>query len=122
MIWKNIFHKRINELWERAKDKNYRLTLENYANRLGTSRSALRGWLAGKGQPDADGFARIASIESVSLEWLLGAENCNAALINREKEFLSKFKNLSEIHQEDILYLLDRFYNQDKIDIYEDNS
>lgn len=114
MNWKNMFHRRINELWERAKDENYKLTLENYAERIGTTRSALRGWLAGKGQPDADGFVRVASCEGVSLEWLLGAEKINAATQNREKELISKFKNLSRIHQEDILYMLDRFYNQDK--------
>ncbi|MBR3722966.1 MAG: helix-turn-helix transcriptional regulator [Selenomonadaceae bacterium] len=114
MNWKNMFHRRINELWERAKDENYKLTLENYAERIGTTRSALRGWLAGKGQPDADGFVRVASLEGVSLEWLLGAEKINAATQNRENELISKFKNLSKIHQEDILYMLDRFYNQDK--------
>lgn len=26
MNWKNKFHERINELWERAKDRNYKLT------------------------------------------------------------------------------------------------
>ena len=45
MIWKNKFHERINELWERAKDKNYKLTQTEYSQRFGVTRNALLGWL-----------------------------------------------------------------------------
>lgn len=72
--WKSVFQQRINELYQRAKDRDYKLTQEGYATRLGTSRNSLRGWLAGTGQPDADGFARISRIENVSLDWLMGNE------------------------------------------------
>ena len=72
--WKSVFQQRINELYQRAKDRDYKLTQEGYATKLGTSRNSLRGWLAGTGQPDADGFARISRIENVSLDWLMGNE------------------------------------------------
>ena len=56
--WKSVFQQRINELYQRSKDRDYKLTQEGYATKLGTSRNSLRGWLAGTGQPDADGFAQ----------------------------------------------------------------
>ena len=115
MVWNNIFHQRINTLWENAKDANYRLTLEAYAKRLGTTRSSLRGWLAGKGQPDADGFVRVAVREDVSLAWLLGDprgyENCS----RDETDLLQKFRNLTRVHQEDILAFVNRYYEQDRV-------
>ena len=73
--WKSIFHERINRLYQNAKDEDYTLTQEAYAARLGTTRNSLRGWLRGSGQPDADGFARIANVEKVSVDWLVGKTN-----------------------------------------------
>ncbi|MBO6205151.1 MAG: helix-turn-helix transcriptional regulator [Selenomonas sp.] len=113
MIWKNTFHQRINELWERAKDKDYRLTMEAYAKHIGTTRSSLRGWLAGKGQPDAEGFVRVATTENVSLEWLLGDQRTFVGCSYAEQELVRKFRSLSDIHQEDILVFLERYYMQD---------
>ncbi len=113
MIWKNTFHQRINELWEKAKDKDYRLTMEAYAKRIGTTRSGLRGWLAGKGQPDAEGFVRVATTEKVSLAWLLGDQRTFVGYSYAEQELVRKFRCLSDIHQEDILVFLERYYMQD---------
>ena len=113
MNWKNNFHQHINELWERAKDKDYRLTMEGYAQHLGTTRSSLRGWLAGKGQPDADGFVRVATTENVSLAWLLGDQRTFVGCSENEQELVRKFRCLSAIHQEDILVFLERYYTQD---------
>lgn len=73
--WMSIFHERINKLYQEAKDSDYSLTQEDYAKRLGTTRSSLRGWLTGKGQPDANGFARIATAENISVDWLVGKTN-----------------------------------------------
>lgn len=113
MEWKNVFHKRINELWEKAKDKDYRVTLETYAKRIGTTRSSLRGWLAGKGQPDSDGFIRIAKEENVSLAWLLGDEREFSGCTPEEWYLLQQYRAISELHQEDIRVFLDRYYEQD---------
>lgn len=113
MVWKNTFHQRINELWERAKDKDYRLTLEGYAKRVGTTRSALRGWLAGKGQPDADGFVQVATTEGVSLAWLLGDNREFKEYNPQEKALLQRFRYLSDIHKDDIYAFVDRYYEQD---------
>ena len=60
MIWKSKFQERINELWQRAKDRDRKMTQVEYARRFGVTRNALLGWLRGSGQPDADGFVRIA--------------------------------------------------------------
>ena len=106
MVWKNTFHQKINELWERAKDKDYRLTLEAYAKRIGTTRSAL-------GQPDADGFVRLAAIEDVSLAWLLGDDREFKEYTQQEQALLQRFRFLSDIHKEDICAFVDRYYEQD---------
>ena len=113
MVWKNVFHQKINELWERAKDKDYRLTLEAYAKRIGTTRSSLRGWLSGKGQPDADGFIRVATAEDVSLAWLLGDKREFREYSQQEQAMLQRFRFLSDIHKEDICAFVDRYYEQD---------
>jgi len=57
----------INELWKRAKDENHKITQTEYAARFGVTRNALLGWLRGTGQPDTEGFVRIAAAENVSL-------------------------------------------------------
>ena len=113
MEWKNTFHKRINELWEQAKDRDYRLTMEAYAQRIGITRSGLRGWLAGKGQPDADGFVRVAKAENVSLAWLLGDDRPIGDFTPDEQEAIKKYRALTKIHQEDLRVFLDRYYEQD---------
>ena len=113
MEWKNTFHKRINELWERAKDRDYRLTMEAYAQRIGITRSGLRGWLAGKGQPDADGFVRVAKAENVSLAWLLGDDIAFQQCTPKELALIEKYRSLTKLHQEDICAFLKHFYEQD---------
>lgn len=113
MEWKNTFHKRINELWERAKDRDYRLPMEAYAQRIGITRSGLRGWLAGKGQPDADGFVRVAKAENVSLAWLLGDDREFQQCTPKELALIEKYRFLTKPHQEDICVLLEYFYEQD---------
>ena len=113
MEWKNTFHKRINELWERAKDRDYRLTMEAYAQRIGITRSGLRGWLAGKGQPDADGFVRVAKAENVSLAWLLGDDRAFQQCTPKELALIEKYRFLTKPHQKDICVFLEHFYEQD---------
>ena len=66
------FQQRINELFRRAQGEDPKLTKSLYASRVGATLNALRGWLRGSGQPDADGLARIAAAESVSVDWLVG--------------------------------------------------
>ncbi|MBQ7499088.1 MAG: hypothetical protein IJU00_14875 [Selenomonas sp.] len=72
----SVFQERINELFRRhaynMAAEGEKMTRQDYANRVGTTVNALRGWLAGTGQPDADGLARIASVEKVSVDWLVG--------------------------------------------------
>ena len=115
MDWKNNFHKRINELWEKAKDRDYRLTQAEYAKRLGVTRNSLLGWLRGAGQPDADGFVRIAAIECVSLEWLLGDNRKadSSILEPTERDLLMYYRGITSLHKEDLLVMAKHFYVQD---------
>jgi transcriptional regulator with XRE-family HTH domain len=115
MIWKNKFHERINELWERAKERNNKTTQTEYARRLGVTRNALLGWLRGTGQPDADGFVRIAMVENVSLTWLLGDERPQSRdeLLQDEQNMLELYRDISLEHKDDILMLARRFQTRD---------
>lgn len=74
--YSSVFQRRINELFRREADRleaeGERMTRQDYAERVGTTVNSLRGWLAGTGQPDADGLARIAEVEKVSVDWLVG--------------------------------------------------
>lgn len=96
MEWKTTFHQRINELWERAKDRDYRITQGVYAERIGTSRASLRGWIDGKGEPNSEGFVRIANVEKVSLEWLLGYNERPAKNKEEEPNFMQKYDAISK--------------------------
>ncbi|SEH27478.1 helix-turn-helix domain-containing protein [Selenomonas sp. KH1T6] len=111
MIWKNKFHERINELWERAKDRDYKLTQTEFSKRFGVTRNAFIGWLRGSGQPDADGFVTIARSENVSLSWLLGDDRpqTKEELFPKERELLSIFRSLNHEHREDLLMLAKQF-------------
>lgn len=124
MEWKTTFHKNINELWERAKDRNYKLTMAAYAQKLGTSRGSLRGWIEGKGQPDADGFVRIAAIEDVTLAWLLGdlREPVSSIRSQDERALITKYRGLSEEHKDDVFVLVDRFYERDNPSVNQQNT
>ena len=115
IIWKNKFHERINELWERAKERNNKTTQTEYARRLGVTRNALLGWLRGTGQPDADGFVRIAMVENVSLTWLLGDERplSRNELFQDEQKMLQLYWGISSEHKEDIMILASRFQARD---------
>ena len=111
MVWKNKFHERINELWKRAKEQKSKMTQTEYARRLGVTRNALLGWLRGSGQPDVDGLVRIATIENVSLSWLMGDErprNENE-LLQDEQTLLHSFRSINSEHKDYLLWLAKRW-------------
>ena len=116
MAWKSTFHERINELWQRAKEQNHKLTRDEYASRFGVTRTTLMSWLRGSGQPDADGFLRIADVEQVSLGWLMGDERPagDEELLPEEKELLELFHTISSEHQGDLLVLARHFQSNDR--------
>ena len=113
MIWKNRFQERINELWEQAKDRDYKITQTEFSKRFGVTRNAFLGWLRGTGQPDADGFVRIACSENVSLAWLLGDDRPQSEedLCREEIELLSIYRCLSCEHREDLLMIAKQFHS-----------
>ena len=110
-IPKSIFQKRINELWQRAKNRNRKLSQTEFSERFGVTRNALLGWLRGTGQPDADGFVRIACSENVSLAWLLGDDRPQSEkeLSRDEIELMNIFRHLTSEHKEDLLTIARQF-------------
>ena len=108
---KNRFQERMNELWQRAKGRNCRLTQKEFSGRFGVSRNAFLGWLRGTGQPDADGFVRIARSENVTLAWLLGDDRPQSEkeLCRDEIELLDIFRRLTSEHKEDLLTMAKQF-------------
>lgn len=110
-VYSSVFQHRINELFQREAERREaegeRMTRQDYADRVGTTVNSLRGWLAGAGQPDANGLARIAEVEKVSVDWLVGkssepseefdSDPRKARLIEAIKT--SDFQTLSQLEQ-----------------------
>jgi len=68
------FQDRITQLFDKAKDNDYKLTKDQFAARYGGSRSQLNGWLAGKGEPGSEMLKRIATTFDVTVDWLVGIQ------------------------------------------------
>lgn len=66
------FKDRINQLYDEAKDTNYKLTQENYASQFRATRNQLKGWLDGRGEPNSEMMKKIAKVHNVSVSWLVG--------------------------------------------------
>ena len=112
MVWKNKFHERINELWKRVKEQNRKITQAEYARRIGVTRNTLMGWLRGSGQSDVDGLVRIATIENVSLSWLMGDERPKAEgeLLQDEMALINYFRGIRSPENKDhLLWLAKRW-------------
>jgi len=66
------FKERIYELWEKAKDENYKITQTEFAAQFGATRNQLKGWIAGTGEPNSEMLKKIAERYNVSTDFLLG--------------------------------------------------
>lgn len=108
---KTRFQERINDLWKQAKARDRRLTQTEFSERFGVTRNSLLGWLRGTGQPDADGFVRIACSENVTLAWLLGDDRHQSEtdLCRDEMELLNIYRHLTNEHKEDLLAIAKQF-------------
>jgi transcriptional regulator with XRE-family HTH domain len=68
----NFFKDRIADLFELEKDRNPKITQEEFAKKCGASRSQFTGWLSGNGSPNPDMLRQIAIVWNVSVDWLVG--------------------------------------------------
>jgi len=68
----NTFKDRIAELFEIEKDRNPKMTQEEFAKTCGASRSQFTGWLSGQGSPNPNMLREIATAWNVSTDWLVG--------------------------------------------------
>lgn len=73
------FQQRITTLFNRHRLRcdaaGERFTRELYARRIGATLGMLRGWMSGSGEPSTEALARIARVENVSVDWLVGASD-----------------------------------------------
>lgn len=60
--------------------KNARLTMEQVSTRIEVSRQVVAYWESGRFMPMPENFPKIASLYSVSVDWLLGLEKGDAEL------------------------------------------
>lgn len=67
------FYNRINELYEEARDKNYRIGRKMFADLCGITKGQLNGYLCGDSEPSTEILKRIAEKQEVSVAWLVGA-------------------------------------------------
>ena len=112
---KTRFQERINDLWKQAKARDRKLTQTEFSERFGVTRNSLLGWLRGTGQPDADGFVRIACSENVTLAWLLGDDRPQSEtdLCRDEMALLKTYHRLNNEHKEDLLAIAKHFQSHE---------
>lgn len=68
----DTFHDRINELYEEARDQNYRIGRKKFAEMCGVRRWQMHGWLNRTGSPNAATLRQVAKACKVSVSWLVG--------------------------------------------------
>lgn len=66
------FHERINELYDEARDRNFRTKRADFAKQLGVSIGRSNAYIDGNGNPDFETLKLIAKNKGVSVSWLVG--------------------------------------------------
>lgn len=66
------FQSRLNELYDEAKDADYRLTKQEFAAGFNATRSQVNAWLDGRSEPSIKDILAIAKCHNTSVSWLLG--------------------------------------------------
>lgn len=69
------FHDRISELYEEARDRDYRIGRKKFAELCGATRGQINGWLSRTAEPDLETLKRVAMSQQVSVSWLIGETN-----------------------------------------------
>jgi transcriptional regulator with XRE-family HTH domain len=99
------FKTRITQLWEEAKDRNYRTTQEQFAAQFGATKNQLKGWLRGSGEPDTELIKKIAKVSNVSVDWLVGNSEIRT-IAGLKDSYDEKLRSLSpEIRQALVLII-----------------
>lgn len=89
------FQSRLNELFDEAKDADYRLTKQEFARRFGATRSQVNAWLDGRSEPSIKDLLAIAKSHNTSVSWLLGETNIRPPVsITPETEISDLMRNL----------------------------
>ena len=109
------FQERITELIER-----YDGNLTQYARRIDVSINQLYSYRSGTAEASFDVLLRIAEVENVSLDWLLGNDyHENATYSNEEITLIKNFQSLNINAQNELLsyckYLLSKSENKKKV-------
>lgn len=66
------FFERITQLYEEARDRDYKVGRKAFAKQLNVSLGKVNGWLNGTGRPDPETLKHIARMKNVTTSWLVG--------------------------------------------------
>lgn len=66
------FNERINELYEEARDRDYRIGRKRFAQMIGATGGQLDGWLDNGVSPNIEVIKKVAQNAGVSVLWLIG--------------------------------------------------
>lgn len=83
------FNTRYWELWDEARDRNPKLTRQEFAEYMGVTLGQSNGWLDKGNQPDCDTLLKIAKRANVSVSWLVGEMEIRNFQINERLNALS---------------------------------
>jgi len=66
------FTERIWELYEEARDRNYKLSRKDFAEMLGVRKGQVDGWLDSGVTPHVEVIKKISKTTGISILWLIG--------------------------------------------------
>lgn len=94
------FNERINELYEEARDRDYRVGRKRFAEMIGATGGQLDGWLDNEVSPNIEVIKKVAKNAGVSVLWLIGESD--------EREYPPfQMTGLSPKEEEDYNFLLE---------------
>ncbi|SHH58353.1 helix-turn-helix domain-containing protein [Sporanaerobacter acetigenes] len=105
--------------------KEYKMTQENLAEKLGLVRTAIANYETGRTTPDAETLSLIADIFNTTTDYLLGRTDIRKRVNNSERiekkpsikdELSEEIHNLSPQSQEEIKKLIDLYKIKDMQD------
>lgn len=66
------FNERYWLLWDEARDRNYKVSRQAFADSMGVTAGQSNGWLDNGNLADCDSLLKVAKHADVSVSWLVG--------------------------------------------------
>lgn len=78
-----IFHERFTEMYEAEKDRNYKFSRIQFAEKCGVNLTVINNYLSGRGWPTFENLKNICKNLNVNAGWLIGESDIRYNYENR---------------------------------------